>query len=303
MTGPDVSAIIPAYNAGRFISDAIESVLAQTHSAMECIVVDDGSTDDTASVAESHGPWVTVIRQANAGVSAARNAGAQVAKGRYLAFLDADDAWLPTKIEKQIQRARSGSFGLISGGFYVTDEVLQPLYEVPVPDDDVAFLNAVSLVPPGTNVALTGFVPVDVFFEAGGFDERLSVSADLDLVLQIALNHNITCIPEPLALYRQHGVQMSDDYERMEFDATLLLEKFYASSQLPPEIKGRRSESFANLHLMLAAGHVADGRFPRGLSHLTAAARHSPSATARGLIRGLRRKYRRDLGNGKPLLP
>src|SRR5437868_98518 len=96
--GPLVSAILPVYNGSAFIRDAIESVLAQTHQPIECIVVDDGSTDDTADVARTYEPRVRVIQQPNQRVARARNHGASVAAGELLAFLDADDVWCPERV-------------------------------------------------------------------------------------------------------------------------------------------------------------------------------------------------------------
>lgn len=106
-TDPDVSSalvsvVVPAYNSGRFIGEAIESVLQQGHRELELLVVDDGSTDDTPEVLARYGSRVTLIRQANAGAAAARNAGMRLARGRYVAFLDADDVWLPGKLAAQL---------------------------------------------------------------------------------------------------------------------------------------------------------------------------------------------------------
>jgi glycosyltransferase involved in cell wall biosynthesis len=97
-----VSAIIPAYNAERYLADAIESVLAQEVADLEVIVVDDGSTDGTASVAERYAPAVAVRRQPNAGVGAARNHGLAVARGDYISFHDADDVWTDGKLAAQL---------------------------------------------------------------------------------------------------------------------------------------------------------------------------------------------------------
>jgi len=93
-----VSVIIPCYNQGRFLGDAIDSVLAQTHRNTEIIVVSDGSTDDTASVARRYGSRVRLIESANAGSSAARNRGLDCAKGQWIQLLDADDVMLPGKL-------------------------------------------------------------------------------------------------------------------------------------------------------------------------------------------------------------
>lgn len=103
MIEPRVSVIIPCYNHGRFLMDAIESVLRQTWTDLELIIIDDGSTDDTAAVVgRVRDGRVRVLRTENRGVSAARNAGLEQARGEFIAFLDADDIWEPTKLERQV---------------------------------------------------------------------------------------------------------------------------------------------------------------------------------------------------------
>ena len=98
-----VSAVIPAYNSGESIARAIESVLCQTYPADEIIVVDDGSTDNTAEMVQSFGERVIFIRQENAGASVARNTGIQAARFDWIAFLDADDEWVPEKLRLQVE--------------------------------------------------------------------------------------------------------------------------------------------------------------------------------------------------------
>lgn len=104
MSYPTVSVVVPVYKGAETIGRCLESIYAQTYPGIsEVIVVDDGSPDNVAEVVARDYPQVTLLRQANAGVSAARNRGASVAKGEYIAFLDADDAWLPEKISRQVQ--------------------------------------------------------------------------------------------------------------------------------------------------------------------------------------------------------
>src|SRR5512145_2536109 len=98
------SIIIPTYNQARFLPEAIESAIAQTYPAVEIIVVDDGSTDETPALLKSYTNQVTTIRQENYGLAAARNAGWRAAYGDYLLFLDSDDRILPDKVERHIER-------------------------------------------------------------------------------------------------------------------------------------------------------------------------------------------------------
>jgi glycosyltransferase involved in cell wall biosynthesis len=97
-----ISAVIPCYNAANFLRETVDSILRQTQPVLEVIVVDDGSTDDSANIAESYGPPVSVICQENRGESAARNFGIDEARGEWVALLDADDLWLPHKLERQL---------------------------------------------------------------------------------------------------------------------------------------------------------------------------------------------------------
>lgn len=106
MTPPLVSCVVPVYNGERFLAEALESVLAQTHPRIDLVVVDDGSTDGTAAVARSFGDRVRYVRQENAGPAAARNRGLEHARGAFVGFLDADDLWVESKTETQLARFR-----------------------------------------------------------------------------------------------------------------------------------------------------------------------------------------------------
>jgi glycosyltransferase involved in cell wall biosynthesis len=102
MTAPHISCIIPVFNGEKYLSEAIESILKQTYPFLEIIVVDDGSTDGTATVVSSYRSRIRYVRQSNAGPAMARNLGLSAARGDYLAFLDADDLWHPAKLERQV---------------------------------------------------------------------------------------------------------------------------------------------------------------------------------------------------------
>lgn len=123
-TQPRISVVIPCYNAARFLRETLASVLRQTYPAFEVIVVDDGSTDESASIAASYGPPVRVIRQENQGESVARNRGISAAEGDWVALLDADDLWEPQKLERQVEVALGlpTSYACVYNDFYMFDE-------------------------------------------------------------------------------------------------------------------------------------------------------------------------------------
>ena len=170
---PLVTVIIGAYNAARYVGEAIESVLAQTHDRIELIVVDDGSTDGTGEVAESYGDAVRCIRQENGGMAAARNRGVGEARGDYLAFLDADDRFPPDKLRTQLAAfAADPSLDVVYG--HVTeflspdlDDASRRLLREPVHD----------LPWPTPNLML---VRRDSFLRVGLFSTELKVGIGLD---------------------------------------------------------------------------------------------------------------------------
>ncbi|QEG42495.1 putative glycosyltransferase EpsJ [Roseimaritima ulvae] len=115
-----VSVIIPCFNASRFLRETLESVLAQTVPPFEVILIDDGSTDDSVQIAESFGHRLKIIRQANQGESVARNVGLDLARGQWIAFLDADDRWVPERLERlqSIYRSAKSDASIISNAFF-----------------------------------------------------------------------------------------------------------------------------------------------------------------------------------------
>lgn len=160
---PTVSVIIPTWNRAAWLTATVESALGQTVPPLEVIVVDDGSTDDTAAVAARLGPWVRYVRQDNAGVAAARNTGARAARGDLLAFLDCEDVWVPEKLEIQLAALATCS----EAGWSVTDCTVIDLENRPVAGPQ-GFLR---IFPPFRS---TGLAPAEFF----GWDlERRTVHA------------------------------------------------------------------------------------------------------------------------------
>ncbi len=285
VTQPLVSVVVPAYNAARFLPDALRSALSQEHVRVECVVVDDGSTDDTPAVMAQF-PAVRYHRQPNAGVSAARNQGVALSSGSFVAFLDADDAWLPGKLAAQLALfSQDPGLGLAYCGMHLCDEQLRPISRMPVPPPGAALRNTLLLEPPVVSMAQTGLMPREVFDRSGGFDERLSTSADADLVCRVALAHRVAGVDLPLVLYRQHAAQMHHDASAMLHDMTLVHEKVFGARDAPASLRRLRSRATANLHLTaaLASRHTP----PRtgALRHLRVALRADPARTVGQLSR------------------
>ncbi|HEX2274960.1 MAG TPA: glycosyltransferase family 2 protein [Acidimicrobiales bacterium] len=285
-----MTAVVPAYNAASFVSAAVESVLAQTYEPVECVVVDDGSTDATSTVVAGFGSRVRCIRKANGGVASARNTGLADARGEFVAFLDADDTWVPHKLERQMELFRSApSTGLVYSGIAVVDEHLRPVGTIDPAPVDVALRNTLLLEQPfATGVGSTGVLPARVLREIGGFDERLSTSADCDLVCRVAIRYPLACCPEPLAHYRSHPSQMSLNVEVFEHDMRIILRKLFFEMDLPVELASLRRRAYANMYFNLAAGYLLQGKRRKGARYLCAAAINEPRRTGSLLWRRVR---------------
>ncbi len=221
---PRVSVVVPVFNGAAHVSDAIESVLAQTAGDLELIVVDDGSTDDTAAVIAGHADRdlrIVPLARPHRGLSAARNAGLAVARADLVAFLDADDVWLPRKLEAQIAwlTAHPGC----EACFTHTEEIDDAL-RVITPWGDIeerygrASVGPRVLVEHGNLVAGSGSGVMAIaagLREAGGFDERLVACEDLDLWYRLALRAPLRAVPEVLVQIRRSPGQMQSDFNRV----------------------------------------------------------------------------------------
>lgn len=199
-----VSVIIPLYNKRAYVQRTLESVLAQTYTDYEVIVVDDGSTDDSGEVAErligGKADW-HVLRQQNAGVAAARNAGVAASKGEYLAFLDADDWWAPTYLERMMDLiAHYPEAGLYACNYwYVKIGKTHVALNIPTGyfDYPKTYLEQKSM--PVTSISV--IMPRKVFDEMGGFPVGIKLGEDFLLWSKVALRYKVAFLSEPLAYY------------------------------------------------------------------------------------------------------
>ena len=199
----DVSVVIATYNRSKQVREAIDSVLAQSIPVREILVVDDGSKDDTREQLLAYGNRVRPFFQANGGASAARNLAMRNAQGEWLAFLDDDDVWLPTKIEKQMALARQDpKLGLVYCSDYAVDEQLRILYARNAEPENRGDVFERLLI---RNFIFTSCVIArrDLVEEAGYMDLEFKFAQDWDLWLKILAGSTADFVAEPLVLYRQ----------------------------------------------------------------------------------------------------
>lgn len=248
---PLVDIIIPAYNASRFLRAAIDSALAQDGVPRRVIVIDDGSTDDTAAIAGSYGDAVVLISQANKGLPGARNTGLAVSTAPFLALLDADDIWRPGKLARQVrllqQQPAAGlvftDMTLFSGDFVIEEDgflLSTPLYAAldRQPLGDQAFLLPAPL---GRAVMRYNFIsPSTVMLRreailgVGGFDESFRVCEDIECWMRVLHGWRAISIEDRLVLSRIWSGNISSDAERMSRGRLQIGEKVFARPELYP---------------------------------------------------------------------
>lgn len=202
------SVIIPLYNKSPYISKALTSVVEQTFRDFDLVVVDDGSKDDSYKVAESilkdSSIKYQLIHQENAGVSMARNNGVLAASGDYICFLDADDWWAPSFLERMDWLINEyPDAGIYGTNYYIVKNGRQ---RICVTTAKTGYINycrtyAEKLQMPLSSISVA--IPKDVFQSSGGFKTHLKLGEDFDLWIRIALSHKVAFLDEPLAYYFQ----------------------------------------------------------------------------------------------------
>lgn len=297
-----VSVIIPNYNYGRFLREAIESVLAQTYLCHEVIVVDDGSTDDSLTVAAQFSDRVHIVQQKNSGVGAARNNGVKNSTGDLLAFLDADDIWLPHKIERQIAcLEKDAEIGLVSCAMREFALNRQTLSEYKQKKNGWCakeiLLFETSFVFSGSAI----FLPRSVFEQSGGFDENKEMhpSEDWEFCYRVSKSVKFVSVAEILVDYRNHGGNGHLKIPRMERAMMLAYDKIFRDADIKT-LQLRRT-AYGNLHTILAGSYFRARNYPAFIKHTAQALRHTPQNIRQFLMFPIR-VWKRNF-SGKQALP
>lgn len=256
---PLVSVVIPTYNYARYLPQSIESALGQTHRGVEVIVVDDGSVDGTRDVVGRYGDRVIYRYQENIGLPRSRNQGARIARGEYFAFLDADDVWLPDKLEKQLPLLeKNPEVGMVCGMMDRIDIDGKPIPGLKPhlpPGETLAEMLQV-----GTALPSTFLVRRSVFDRIGGFSESLSYMEDLYFGFQVAMLSKVIVMPDILAHYRVHGDSLSHQKEKMISGYVQVFEKLLVDVTVP-SLRRMVLHNLARYRYRLGKLRVSEGEF------------------------------------------
>lgn len=244
-----MSVITPAFNAAPWIAESIQSVLNQTHADLELIVVNDGSTDQTAEiVSRFDDKRIHYISQNNRGLAAARNRGLKHATGQYVGFLDADDLWNSTMLESTVEYlTQFEHLAIVRTGYTLIGPSGENLTSRPHwgPWTHDVLEN---LIINNVFVPHAALVRKKCLDAVGFFDESLRANEDWDLWLRLAASKaQFGFIDRPLAQYRRHANNMTLDYDRMRSSAIAVLDKTFGQKEIAERIGHLRSRAYTNV--------------------------------------------------------
>lgn len=290
---PLVSVVMPAYNCAAYIAEALESVLGQTLPPHEVIVVDDGSTDNTRAALEPYATRIRYLHQANQGASAARNSALAVASGELIAFLDADDVWLPEKLQRQVQ----AMVAMPECGLVYTDGRAMGIPGAPV-DTLISPRSRAWIDQHGTTTPQLAYGDLSPVLwlencicssssvmvrrrcmeEVGGFDTTLRIAEDYDAWLQIGLRHPLAMVDRDLFRYRWRADSLSgtvSEREMRSLEAALVVIERHLESA-PSALRPVIHHSLSRDYQTAARSHFKKNRFSEARPLFRASLRHDP---------------------------
>lgn len=268
---PLISIIMPAYNAGRFIDDAIRSVKAQHYNHWELIVIDDGSVDGTAAIVKQHRQAdgrVVYHYQSNAGLGGARNTGLKLASGEWIGFLDADDLWTADKLQQQVDvMEATGADVIFSEGYYLHESgemkpysSLHGIYEGGAMYRSLMVHNSIAVLSVLIRKAIVSQIGLQ---ETHGLARGCE---DWDYWLRACrANALFYGIAKPLFMYRLHAAAMSNDHVRMRIAGAYVLAKNFNAKQLPEGPRRKIKKTLLSA-AKLMIGHIRGKNIPYSAS-------------------------------------
>ena len=275
---PRISAIIPAFNGrSRYLAEAIQSVLVQTCKDFELIIVDDASTDQTHEIVPTH-PKITYYRRdTNGGQAAARNTGAQLAKGECLAFLDQDDLWEPTFLEETLATLETmANIAVVHADGYtvnVTNEIVK--YERTIQRTD----SLGYCLREGHLMDTSGSLLRKIHFDdVKGYDEKLTILEDGDLGIRLSQKYRVCHIPKPLYRHRvyTHNVSRTIPSDRALAARKYFLEKYAPSCQREPRLQKALAWDWAEFYSDKGKYHLSQNQKKKARESLLQSLRYRP---------------------------
>jgi glycosyltransferase involved in cell wall biosynthesis len=277
---PLVTVVIPTFNRGGLLIDAVRSAANQIYTPVEVIVVDDGSQDETAArQIVSLFPQARLIRQTNQGVAAARNTGLQAAQGEWISFLDDDDWIFPQKIARQIELLQQNSkLDVVHCGYSFTDQQGRLLeHQWLLPQGNILARLAIS------NFIWVGapLVRRNRLRQISGFDITInSISADWDCWLRLALSGcQFGCVEQPLGAYRLQKDSMVTNMAALQTATLQVLDKLFGRADLPADLLTVKDQAYANQRFWLACRYYAAGHYESAQANLTRSINLQPGLT------------------------
>lgn len=264
---PVVSIVIPAYNLGRYLGEAIESILNQDYPNIERIVLDDGSSDNTRDVLKHYTSQVYAESQGNMGQAKTLNKGWRMSKGEILAFISADDALLPGAVSKAVTCLDANPDAVLTySDFKLIDGDSRAIRRVRTPEFDYEDMLVNGSCPPGPGA----FFRRSAFETVGPWDESLKIMLDYDYWLRLGLRGRFIRIPEVLALYRVHDASQTfagfDESKAQE--PVSIVARMFEMHDLPERLVSCKAKALSNANLISAQLNFRAGRARAGFLRL-----------------------------------
>jgi glycosyltransferase involved in cell wall biosynthesis len=282
---PLVSAIIPTYNCSRYLEEAIDSALAQTYPHVEVVVVDDGSTDQTAGVAASYGNAVKYVYQENRGTATARNTGIAHSRGELIALLDHDDRWLPEKLERQVPYFEDPTVGMVHTGGRVIDIQSKAITSEYLPQAELDVHDLMEWCRVG---CATTMFRRSVIERVGVFDEALPGADDWDMWIRIAAVSRVMGCPEILVEIGEHPADQGKRINRLHGIICSVIAKHAVKhancaecEQATRRARMRAREDYYTKACARAAAATAAGALSQAVLYRMSAVAKHPAATLR----------------------
>ncbi|MEG4206887.1 glycosyltransferase [Microcoleus sp. Pol7_A1] len=285
---PLISVIIPVYNGARYIVQAVESALGQTFTNLEIIVVDDGSTDRTQQVLQPYIDRIRYIYQKNQGVGVARNQACQLARGKFLAFLDADDYFLPSKLEKQIACFDADpTLDMVQTGWLLVDETGREISAVKpwqqAPELDLASFIIYKCVRPSAMMLRR-----NCWEDLGGFASHFRLAEDLDFALRLTLKgYKAVWLEEILTCYRQHNSNIMSSGLPLLKNTEILMKEFFNRPDLPESIRQLKNQERYQCLKWLAWRMYRDGHLTEMAQCLEKSLQYTPFSPTKTVLNWL----------------